>query len=62
MNYVKSGLCLVQDVSTRIIFGAEASSQKESLHDVVEEKMKNEKVEMSIFKGNVLCVVNVASQ
>ena len=38
------------------------SSDKTSFYDIVDKDMQGNEVKMSSFKGDVLCVVNVASK
>lgn len=51
-----------QDLSTRMLFGKETGAIANSLFDIVETNMKGDDVPLSKYKGDVLCVVNVASQ
>lgn len=52
----------LQDASTRMIFGSEQETHKESFYDIVDKDMDGNEVKMSSFKGDVVCCVNVASK
>jgi len=56
------GFGKVQDVSTRLFYGAETVTSKMSFYDLVDKDMKGHEVSMSEFKGDVLLIVNVASK
>jgi len=52
----------IQDGVTRVAFGQEAGTDKTAFYDLVDREMDGDEVAMGKFKGDVLCVVNVASQ
>jgi len=52
----------VQDVSTRLLFGVDKGTTKQDFYSLVDKTMGGEVVDMSKYKGQVLCLVNVASQ
>lgn len=58
----KSIFAIIQDSSTKLLFGAEAGTAKTSFYDLVDRDMDRNEVKMDKFKGDVLCVVNVASK
>lgn len=55
-------LTAIQDGFTRLTFGQEAGTDKNAFYDLVDREMDGDEIAMSKFKGDVLCVVNVASQ
>jgi len=44
------------------MFGKESGTSKTAFYDLVDRDMDDNEVKMDKFKGNVVCVVNVASQ
>lgn len=50
------------DAASRCIYGAEQVTLKESFYELVDKNMDGKVVPMSSFEGDVLLVVNVASQ
>lgn len=59
----RSGLLAkLQDTGTKLLFGTDSGTDKASFYDVVDRDMDGNDVKMDKFKGNVLCVVNVASK
>lgn len=58
-----NSLCTVQDVGTRLVFGIDQGTTKDHFYSLVDKTLlKGEEIKMSKFKGQVLCLVNVASQ
>ena len=55
-------LKMIQDMLSRVLFGYEKVTTKESFYELVDKNMKKEDVPMSLFKGSVILVVNVASK
>jgi len=57
-------LSRLQDMTTRVLFGAEKNAAKEYFGHLIDTKIDGSVVTMSSFVDNkdVLCVVNVASQ
>lgn len=55
-------LKIIQDRYTKMMFGYEKVTTKQSFYELVDKNMKKEDVPMSLFKGDVLLIVNVASQ
>ena len=51
-----------KDGLSKTIFGRENVTTKESFYELVDRNMNGEEVSMSSFKGDVLLIVNVASQ
>ena len=51
-----------QDLLSRIMYGKEKVSSALNFYDLVDKNMTGEEVSMSSFKGQVLLLVNVASQ
>lgn len=58
----KSILGSIQDGVTRAVFGKEEGTKKTAFYDLVDKDMDGNEVSMGKFKGDVLCVVNVASK
>jgi len=58
MNFLR----VIQDASTRILFGKEKVASVKSFYDIVEKDMVGNDIKMSDFKGSVLLCANVASQ
>eukprot|EP00573_Skeletonema_grethae_P000790 CAMPEP_0201690914 /NCGR_PEP_ID=MMETSP0578-20130828/4222_1 /ASSEMBLY_ACC=CAM_ASM_000663 /TAXON_ID=267565 /ORGANISM="Skeletonema grethea, Strain CCMP 1804" /LENGTH=194 /DNA_ID=CAMNT_0048176013 /DNA_START=88 /DNA_END=672 /DNA_ORIENTATION=+ len=58
---VRSLLTSLQDASTKVLFGSDGGTDKTSFYDIVDKDMQGNEVKMEAFKGDVLCVVNVAS-
>ena len=52
----------LQDLSTSTFHGNEKPSEETSFYDLTDKDMDGNQVNMSDFKGHVLCVVNVASK
>jgi len=59
---VRSLLTSLQDASTKVLFGSDGGTDKTSFYDIVDKDMQGNEVKMEAFKGDVLCVVNVASK
>lgn len=55
-------LASIQDAGTRLVFGKEAGTEKNAFYDLVDRDMDGNEVKMEAFKGDVLCVINVASK
>ncbi|KAL7533103.1 hypothetical protein ACHAXR_005047 [Thalassiosira sp. AJA248-18] len=55
-------LASIQDAGTRLVFGKEAGTDKNAFYDLVDRDMDGNEVKMEAFKGDVLCVINVASK
>ena len=55
-------LAKVQDTATSFLFGSDSGTEKTSFYDCVDKDMNGNEVKMDSFKGDVLCVVNVASK
>jgi hypothetical protein len=55
-------LTSLQDASTKVLFGSDSGTDKTSFYDLVDKDMQGNEVKMESFKGDVLCVVNVASK
>lgn len=51
----------LQDASTKCFFGSDDGTIKNMFYDLVDRDMDGNEVKMDRFKGDVLCVVNVAS-
>lgn len=62
ISVVFTFLKLIQDMLTRVLFGYEKVTTKESFYELVDKNMKKEDVPISLFKGSVLLIVNVASK
>jgi hypothetical protein len=58
----KTFLASVQDTVTGVIFGKDMGTDKSSFYDCSAQLMDGDAVKMEKFKGDVLCVVNVASK
>ena len=50
------------DAVNRLMFGKEAQVLKSSFYELIDRDMMGKEVPMSNYKGNVVMVVNVASQ
>ena len=50
------------DAVNRLMFGKEAKNLKASFYELIDRDMFGKEVPMSNYKGDVLMVVNVASQ
>lgn len=59
---LSSLLTKLQDAGTKVMFGSDGGTDKSSFYDLVDKDMHGNEVKMESFKGNVLCVVNVASK
>lgn len=57
-----SFLAKLQDTGTSFLFGNDSGTDKSKFYDLVDRDMDGNDVKMDKFKGNVLCVVNVASK
>lgn len=57
-----SFLAKLQDTGTNLLFGKESGTDKSKFYDLVDRDMDGNDVKMDKFKGNVLCIVNVASK
>jgi len=55
-------LARLQDSATGLLFGKDGGTSKDAFYDLTDRDMKGNDVPMSKFKGDVLCVVNVASK
>jgi glutathione peroxidase-family protein len=44
------------------VFGKEAPTSIDAFYKIVDKNMKGEEVPMSVYKGSILAVVNVASK
>lgn len=55
-------LSKVQDGVHRLMYGAEARVLKSSFYECIDRDMFGKEVPMSKYKGDVVMVVNVASQ
>ena len=53
---------MAQDGISRVMFGKEKVTSVQSFYDLVDKNMAGEEVSMTSFKGQVLLLVNVASQ
>lgn len=61
-SYIKKGLAKAQDGVTKAVFGKEAPTSIDAFYKIVDKNMKGEEVPMSVYKGSILAVVNVASK
>jgi len=52
----------LQDAGTKLVFGKDGGTDKDAFYDIVDRDMDGNDVRMDKFRGNVLCVVNVASK
>lgn len=52
----------MQDAATKFVFGTDGGTSKNAFYDLVDRDMKGNAVKMDNFKGDVLCIVNVASK
>jgi hypothetical protein len=52
----------LQDGATSLIFGKDGGTTKQTFYELSDTDMNGNSVSMSQFKGDVLCVVNVASK
>lgn len=52
----------MQDTLTRCMYGVENKCMKASFYELVDKNMSGKKVPMSTYEGNVVLMVNVASQ
>jgi len=52
----------MQDAATKFMFGSDTGTSKNAFYDLVDHDMKGNEVKMDKFKGDVLCIVNVASK
>lgn len=57
-----SFLASLQDTATGLLFGKDDGTAKKAFYDLVDRDMDGNEVKMDKFKGDVLCVVNVASK
>jgi hypothetical protein len=55
-------LAALHDVSVRALFGKETPTLKETFYDCADRLMDGKEVDMSAYKGSVVCLVNVASK
>lgn len=55
------GLAKVQDTTTRLLYGKEQVTRKMSFYECIDKDMAGNEVKMSSFAGDVLLLVNVAS-
>ena len=63
MSFLRRSFVKAQDMATRAIFGKENPVSTDiEFYALVDRNMEGVEVPMSNFKGNVLCVVNVASK
>lgn len=61
-SFLMKGLCGVQDLTTRLIYGKEKMTDKTSLYSIVDKLMDGTEKSMKEYQGNVLLFVNVASK
>jgi len=61
-SWIKQGLFYAQDSLTNAMFGEETATKKTSFYDCVDKDMEGKDVSMRKFSGDVVIVVNVASQ
>jgi len=52
----------LQDTGTSLLFGTDPGTDKTAFYDLVDRDMDGNELKMDRFKGDVLCVVNVASK
>lgn len=57
-----SFLATLQDKATGMMFGKDQGTDKSAFYDLVDRDMDGNEVKMDKFKGDVLCVINVASK
>lgn len=62
MSKGPSLLARLQDRSTKLLFGKDGGTDTNSFYDIVDRDIDGNDVKMDKFRGNVLCVVNVASK
>ena len=60
-SWLKKSFGIVQDATSRVVYGREAAVTKMSFYDCIDKKMNGDEVKMSEFRGQVLLLVNVAS-
>lgn len=52
----------LQDKATSMYFGKDTGTEKTSFYDLADKDMDGNEVKFDSFKGDVLCVINVASK
>lgn len=62
LTVVMAILKMMQDRFVKTMYGYEKVTTKASFYELVDKNMNREDVPLSMFRGNVLLIVNVASK